>query len=139
MHRRRGQGTAELALMIPFLFALIFLCIEFALYFGAIHWDDYAAFAMARSVQVGGDARSVGHMLLDGHVTRTATTTPGSDRATVHQPWTVDTPGASQLLGSMDFDVTMVLGPDERLYEGRVNRLYRDNDLGGPHDARAWP
>ena len=129
--RRRGQGAVEFALMIPLLFAALFMCIEFAFYFGVIHWDNYAAFAAARSVQVGGDAQKAADLLLDGNATSLASLSEGESSATVHQPWESGLPGIEQLMGDMDFSVTVVLGKDEELYEGQISALteqYADNN-----------
>ena len=131
MHRRRGQATAEFALMLPLVLALLFLCVEFALFAGVIHWDTYAAFAMARSVQAGGDAEGTGRLLLDGRLTGLATASPGWDRARVRQPWRPDAPGVVGILGDLDSELTVVLGPDEYRYEGRAHPPLTDNNGGG--------
>lgn len=129
---RRGQATTEFALMIPLLFALLFMVIEFAFYFGAIHYANYAAFVTARGVQVGEDSGSdVKNLIMNGNVTRNASISTSSIGATVSQPWEVDMPGISQLLGDIGFDVTAVLGSEEIQYEGQVNPMYADNNGGG--------
>lgn len=130
--RRRGQGTTEFALMIPLLFAIAFFVIEFAFYFGTIHWDNYAAFAAARSVQVGGSYNNVDTYLLDGNITGDASLSTGRDRATVRQPYEVDMPGIEQLVGDIDFEVTVVLGPEEAKYENQISSLtqkFADNNM----------
>ncbi|MFH1465544.1 MAG: TadE family protein [Pseudomonadota bacterium] len=128
----RGQATVEFALMIPLLFALLFMCIEFAFYFGAIHYDNYAAFVTARGVQVGEDSASaVESMLLNGNVSKNASISTDDSSATVQQLWRVDTPGLHQVLGDIDFSVTAVLGPEEFRYEGQVNPQFADNNGGG--------
>ncbi len=132
IHRRRGQSTVELALLMPLLFALLFMCIEFAFYFGAIHYDNYAAYVTARGVQVGEDAASdVEQWVLNGNVTGDASISTTDSSATVDQPWEVDLPGINQLLGEIDFQVTAVLGSEEFQYEGQVNPTYADNNGGG--------
>ncbi len=129
---RGGQSTVEFAIMIPLLFAILFMCIEFAFYFGAIHYDNYAAFSTARGVQVGEDSASdVQSQLLNGNATGGASISASSSSATVSQPWTVDMPGIKQLLGDIDFNVTAVLGSEEFQYEGQVNPTYADNNGGG--------
>jgi hypothetical protein len=129
---RRGQATTEFALMIPLLFALLFMVIEFAFYFGAIHYANYAAFVTARGVQVGEDSGSdVKNLIMNGNVTRNASISTSSVGATVSQPWEVDMPGINQLLGDIGFDVTAVLGSEEIRYEGQVNPMYADNNGGG--------
>ncbi len=130
--QRSGQAAVELALLIPLLLAILFMCIEFAYYFGAIHYDNYAAFVTARGVQVGEDSASdVESWLLDGNVTNDASISTSSSSATVTQPWEVDLPGISQLLGDIGFDVTVVLGSEEIQYEGRHNAQWADNNGGG--------
>jgi hypothetical protein len=129
---RRGQATTEFALMLPLLFALLFMVIEFAFYFGAIHYANYAAFVTARGVQVGEDSASdVQSLIMNGNVTRNASISASSASATVSQPWEVDMPGINQLLGDIGFDVTAVLGSEEIRYEGQVNPMYADNNGGG--------
>jgi hypothetical protein len=128
----RGQATVEFALMMPLLFALLFMCIEFALYFGAIHYDNYAAFVTARGVQVGEDsAQQVESWLLNGNVSQDANISTDDSSATVSQRWRVDTPGLHQVLQEMDFSVTAVLGSEEYGYEGQVNSQFADNNGGG--------
>ena len=130
--QRSGQAAVEFALLIPLLLAILFMCIEFAFYFGAVHYDNYAAFVTARGVQVGEDSASdVEGWLLDGNVTNDASITASSSSATVNQPWEVDLPGISQLLGEIGFDVTVVLGCEEFQYEGRHNPMWADNNGGG--------
>ena len=131
-HRRRGQSTVEFALLIPLLFALLFMCIEFAFYFGAIHYDNYAAFVTARGVQVGEDsADDVKDWVLNGNVTGDAEISTDDSSATVQQDWEVDLPGIKQLLGDIGFEVTAVLGSEEFAYEGQVNSQFADNNGGG--------
>ncbi len=129
---RRAQSTVEFALMVPLLFAVIFMCIEFAFYFGAIHYANYGAFVTARGVQVGEDSASdVKRLVMNGNVTRDASISTTGSSATVSQPWEVDLPGVNQLLGDIGFDVTAVLGSEEFSYEGQVNARYADNNGGG--------
>ena len=121
--------------MVPVLFMVVFAIIEFAFWFGASHYDTYAAFAGARAQQVGGSASSAAGALLDGNVTRDATVSADASMGTVtiDQPWTPDLPFTSSL-GDMAFDVTVVAGPDEEKYEGRTgNRAvrYADNNCLG--------
>jgi len=139
---RRGQGTVEFALMIPLLFGLTFLVVEFAYYFGAIHWDNYATFVAARGVQVGQSSFSTTERALlsgkihkykhDGRSYEVELETQ-DDRASVTQPWIVDTPGIEELFGGEDigFKTTVVLGSEEAQYERLVNAMYADNNVGG--------
>jgi Flp pilus assembly protein TadG len=129
--RRRGQGTVELALMIPLLLALLFMGIELAFFFGAIHWDTYAAFAAARAVEVGDDGDAAASLLLDGNVTSQARPNAGNDRASVYQPWdrSYHLYGLDQVLGTMSFTTTVVLGREEARYENRINARFADNNL----------
>ena len=137
---RRGQGTVEFALMIPLLFGIVFAVIEFAYYFGAIHWDNYATFVAARGVQVGQeDFRNTERYLLGGNLHHyshdgrqyDAELDLGSDRASVTQPWQVDFPGVEQLFdGDVGFTTTVVLGREEAQYEKIVNSEYADNNVG---------
>lgn len=130
--RRQAQSTVEFALLLPLLFALLFMVIEFAFYFGAIHYDNYAAYVTARGVQVGEDSASdVKDWVLNGNVTGDASISTSSSSATVDQPWEVDLPGINQLLGDIDFQVTAVLGSEEYRYEGQVNPSFADNNGGG--------
>lgn len=127
-----GQATVEFALMLPLLFAILFMCIEFAFYFGAIHYANYAAFVTARGVQVGEDSASdVQQLIMNGNVTRGANISAGGSSATVSQPWEVDMPFVRDILGDIGFDVTAVLGSEEYRYEGQVNPTYADNNGGG--------
>jgi len=128
----QGQATVEFALMLPLLFAILFMCIEFAFYFGAIHYANYAAFVTARGVQVGEDSASdVQNLIMNGNVTADAGISTNSYSATVRQPWEVDMPGVEQLLGEIGFSVTSVMGKEEFSYEGQVNARYADNNGGG--------
>ncbi len=118
--------------MLPLLFAILFMVIEFAFYFGAIHYANYAAFVTARGVQVGEDSASdVQNLIMNGNVTNDASIRTGGSSATVTQPWEVDMPGVEQLLGDIGFSVTAVLGSEEYAYEGQVNPRYADNNGGG--------
>lgn len=129
---RGGQSTVEFALLLPLLFAILFMVIEFAFYFGAIHYANYGAFVTARGVQVGEDSASdVQRLVMNGNVASLATISTNGSSATVSQPWQVDMPGVNQLLGDIGFDVTAVLGSEEYRYEGQVNPTYADNNGGG--------
>jgi len=130
--RRRGQATVEFALLLPLLLAILFMFVEFAFYFGSIHYANYAAFVTARGVQVGEDAASdVERLVMNGNVTEEASISTDSSSASAQQPWQVDMPGIRQLLGEIGFDVTVVLGSEELQYEGQVNPTYADNNGGG--------
>ena len=128
MRPRRGQAAVELALVLPLLLALLLLGVEFALLAAVIHWDTLAAVAAARAVQTGGDARAAARLLLDGGATRRAVVTPRWDRASVRQPWGAGVPGTGPFLGSLDLELTVVLGPREARYEGRTHPPCTDND-----------
>jgi TadE-like protein len=130
--RRAGQSTVEFAMMIPVIFAALFLVVELAFFFGSTHYVNYAAFAGARAQQVGESASEAAGMLLDGNVTRDASIRPGSASVTIEQPWQMDLPFTSGF-GSFDYEVTVVAGPREALYEGRSgtrSTRYGDNQCG---------
>lgn len=130
---RRGQATVELALMIPLIFAVLFFVVQFAFFLGDTHYVNYAAFAGARAQQVGGDGQGAAEMLLDGNATRLATVSAGGESVSVSQPWSLDLP-FTDTFGDLDFDVTVVAGPDEERYEGtsgRLPQLYADNNCRG--------
>lgn len=133
--RRTGQASVELTLMVPLLFAVLFLIVELAFFFGDTHYVNYAAFAAARAQQVGGDADRAASMLLDGNATSSAHVSTDSSGGTVQieQDWPLDLP-FTDIFGDLDFDVTVVAGPDEEQYEGRSGRLtglYADNNCRG--------
>jgi hypothetical protein len=133
--RRRGQASVELVLVLPILFMVIFAIVELALFLGATHYVNYAAFAGARAQQVGEDADAATRMLLDGNITRDTRVrserSQGSVR--VRQRWRRDMPFQIGM-GDLDFEVTVVAGPDEEKYEGRTlgnASRYADNNCRG--------
>ncbi|MDP2312793.1 MAG: pilus assembly protein [Pseudomonadota bacterium] len=134
MRLRRGQSTVEFAIMIPVIFAALFLIVELAFFFGSTHYVNYAAFTAARAQQVGESATDAAGLLLDGNVTRQATVSAntGSGSVTVEMPWEMDLPFTSGF-ASFDYDVTVVAGPEEAQYEGRTgsrSTRYGDNQCG---------
>ena len=134
MKPRRGQSTVEFAIMIPVIFAGLFLIVELAFFFGSTHYVNYAAFTAARAQQVGESATDAADLLLDGGITRDATVSAntGSGSVKIELPWQMDLPFTSEF-GDFDYDVTVVAGPEEAQYEGRTgNRStrYGDNQCG---------
>lgn len=133
-HGRRGQASVELALMVPLLFAVLFCIVELAFFFGDTHYVNYAAFSAARAQQVGGDAERAASMLLDGNATSSARVSADAGGSVkVSQDWPMSLP-FTESFGDLDFDVTVVAGPDEEQYEGRSGRLpqlYADNNCRG--------
>ncbi len=132
--KRRGQSTVELAIMIPVIFALLFLVVELAFFFGSTHYVNYAAFVGARAQQVGESATDAAGLLLDGNVTRDASVraSAGAGTVTIDQPWQMDLPFTSTF-SDFDYDVTVVAGPEEARYEGKTgnrSRRYGDNQCG---------
>lgn len=133
---RRGQSTVEFAIMIPVIFAALFLIVELAFFFGSTHYVNYAAFSAARGQQVGESATDATDLLLDGNVTSAATVRANTGAGTVkiEMPWQMDLPFTSGF-GDFDYDVTVVAGPEEARYEGttgngiRADR-YGDNQCG---------
>ena len=135
-------------MMVPVIFAVLFAVIEYAYYFGAVHYVNYATFAAARAQQtsagggdVTGNVDEVKRLLLHGNVTKQATFTPegnadprsadGSVDSTL--PWTPDTPFFKDVMGDMTVSMTMVLGSPECGYEDvaeetkGLTALYQDN------------
>jgi Flp pilus assembly protein TadG len=131
--KRRGQSTVELAIMMPVIFAALFLVVELAFFFGSTHYANYAAFVGARAQQVGESATDATGLLLDGNVTSAANVraSTGAGSVTVEVPWTMDLPFTSGF-GDFDYDVTAVAGPEEARYENTTNRgsRYGDNQCG---------
>lgn len=131
--RRVGQSSVELVLTVPLLFALLFLIVELAFFFGGTHYANYAAFSGARAQQVGERAEDATDLLLDGNATRDATVSSDDSSVTVDQPWPMDLPFVD-MFGDFDFTVTSVAGPDEEDYEGtsgRLSNMYADNQCDG--------
>ncbi len=133
---RKGQATVEFALLVPFIFAFLFLVIELGFFFGDTMYVTYAAFAGARAQQVGEDASDATDLLLDGNMTRTATVSASRSRGTVtvRHRWPTSLPFVNQIVSNLDFDVTVVAGPNEEDYEGRSGALpsrYADNNCRG--------
>ncbi len=139
---RTGQSTVEFAMMIPIIFAILFAVIEYAYYFGAIHYVNYATFAAARAQQTsasdsaaGGNVSGVADVLLHGNVTKDASLTedPSTGMVTAQLPWTPDTPGFKEIMGDMTVSMSVTLGAPECNYEvnaeasSGVVGLYQDN------------
>jgi hypothetical protein len=132
---RRGQASVELVLMLPILFGVLFMLVEFAFFFGDTHYVNYAAFAGARAQQVGARAEDATRMLLDGNVTRDTRVRPSRSQGsvTILQRWRKDLP-FERGTGDLDFEVTVVAGPNEEDYEGRTRvnpARYADNNCRG--------
>lgn len=129
---RRGQSTVEFAIMIPVIFVALFLIVELAFFFGSTHYLNHAAFVGARAQQVGEDGEAAAGLLLDGNVTRDASVSAGDSSVTIEQPWEMDLPFLSTF-SDLDYDVTVVAGPEEAQYEGRTgsrSTRYGDNQCG---------
>ena len=129
--RQRGQSTVEFMLMVPVLFAILFFVVEMGLYFTTIHYGTYAAFATARSQQVGfspmhGDVSAVSDLILTGAVWESGAAQSvmvGGEAAGVRIKLKdfekkIPFPFIRNLLPSMTFATQVNLGPDERDYEG---------------------
>lgn len=134
MKPRRGQSTVEFAIMIPVIFGVLFMIVELAFFFGSTHYVNYAAFTAARAQQVGESATDAAGLLLDGNVTRSATVSAnaGSGSVKIRMPWQTDLPFAHGV-GSFDYDVTVIAGPEESRYEGLTgtrSTRYGDNQCG---------
>jgi hypothetical protein len=134
MHPRRGQSTVEFAIMIPVIFAGLFLIVELAFFFGSTHYVNYTAFSAARAQQVGESATDAADILLDGGLTRDASVraNTGAGSVKIDMPWAMDLPFLSTF-GDLDYDVTVVAGPEEAKYEGRTgnrSQRYGDNQCG---------
>ncbi|MCB9796207.1 MAG: pilus assembly protein [Alphaproteobacteria bacterium] len=124
--RRSGQSTTEFALMLPLIFAIVFAVIEYAYYFGAIHYVNYATFSAARALQANDDADAVASSLLSGNmvdmnsgqVSVSTDRTTGTVTSTFN--WSAQTPGFRQLMGSMRAQMSVTMGPPECTYESRT-------------------
>lgn len=134
--RRRGQGTVEFALMLPIVFVLLFSVIEYAYYFGAIHYTNYSTYSAARAKLGNDDIGSVEDALLTGNVTSGVTLNEQSNGVRAQMPWTAQTPGFKQIMGNMGVEMEVTLGPAECQYElqmipGVTNDpfFYSDNQL----------
>jgi Flp pilus assembly protein TadG len=133
---RAGQGTVEFALMLPIILAVLFSVIEYAYYFGAVHYTNYATFSAARA-KLGND--SIGNVedaLLTGNVTSGVTLTEQTNGVRAQMPWTAQTPGFKQIMGDMGVTMEVTIGPAECQYElkqipGVTNdpSFYSDNQL----------
>jgi Flp pilus assembly protein TadG len=133
--RRRGQATVEFALMVPVIFMVLFAAVELGFLFADTHYTTYAAFAGARAQQVGQSASEATDMLLDGGLTRNARVQASSSNGSVQikHVWPLDLPMLAGF-GNIDYDVTVVAGPNEAKYEnrsGNLSRQYADNNGGG--------
>ncbi len=141
-HRsRQGQSAVEFALMLPLIFAVLFVVIEYSYYFGAIHYMNYATFTAARAVQ-GNDAAGLEDIkgeLLTGNVTSPDGGDIGGDitvddsSATGELNWVPQMPGFQWVMGDnpMDVDMKVTLGSPDCQYENQIaNPAYVDNNLG---------
>jgi len=118
--RRKGQGTVEFALLLPIIFVLLFSVIEYAYYFGSVHYTNYAAFSAARAKLANEEIGPVGDALLTGNVTSGVTLSEQSNGVRAQMPWTAQTPGFKQIMGDMSVNMEVTLGPAECQYELRV-------------------
>lgn len=144
--RQRGQSTVEFMLMVPVLFAILFFVIEMGLYFTSVHYGTYAAFAIARSQEVGfaptyNSVPKVANLILTGALWDSGSAVAVSDARTGLVSGVavqlndfeskVPFPFIKPLLPAMNFDTRVYLGPDERGYEGVEGRAadQYDNNL----------
>ena len=136
--RSRGQGTVEFLLLLPIILMLLFSVIEYAYYFGGVHYTNYAAFSAARANIANEGTSGVEDELLTGNVTSGVQLELNSNRTGIRatMPWTAQTPGFKQIMGDMGVTMEVVLGPAECEYEGQpigedTPDLYSDNKLKG--------
>ena len=115
--KREGQGTVEFALLLPIILVLLFSVIEYAYYFGAVHYTNYATFSAARANLANEDVSGVEDALLTGNVTSGVTLEINDNGATAELPWTAQTPGFKQIMGDMGVRMEVILGPPECQYE----------------------
>lgn len=134
--KREGQGTVEFALLLPIILVLLFSVIEYAYYFGAVHYTNYAAFSAARANLANEDVSGVEDALLTGNVTSGVSLQINGNGATAQLPWTAQTPGFKQIMGDMGVQMEVILGPPECQYELQaipastsMPALYSDNQL----------
>lgn len=121
---RRGQSTAEFALMIPLILALLFAVIEYAYYLGALNYVNYATFSAARGFSVSDDPTAIASDLLtgnmvdygDGDVTVDVDASTGTVTSTLL--WEATSPGFRQLMGEMDASMSVTMGEPECVHEG---------------------
>ena len=135
IQKRSGQSTVEFALLLPLMLALLFSVIEYAYYFGAVHYTNYTTFTAARAKLANEDISAVGDALLTGNVTSSVTLDEQSDGVRASLPWTAHTPGFKQIMGDMGVEMEVTLGPAECQYElqpfpnGSLPSDYSDNQL----------
>lgn len=115
--------------MIPLIFALLFAVIEYAYYLGALNYVSYATFAGARAVQANDDPREAMGMLLTGNMVEFTNGVGGDVRLQLDNAtgavqstllWEAQTPGFNQVMGVMDAQMTVTLGPPECEYESQA-------------------
>jgi len=128
---RSGQATVELALMLPIIMMVFFLLFELSFFFASVSYVQYTAFTAARAQQVGQDSVEVSRMLMTGTLVRNGIIRPSrsGEKVTIFQKWKFDLPFLSTF-GNLDYDLTVVAGPDEEGYEGRSGgnaARYADN------------
>ncbi len=122
--RRKGQSTAEFALMLPIIFGLLFAVIEYAYYLGALNYVNYATFSAARGLEVSDDPEAIVQDLLTGRMVDygtgdvTITTNPTTGSVTSTLIWEATSPGFEQLMGNMDASMTVTMGERECRHEG---------------------
>lgn len=140
--RRKGQSTAEFALMLPIIFGLLFAVIEYAYYLGALNYVNYATFSAARGLQVSDDPEAVVQDLLTGRmvdyasgdVSIVSNSTTGTVTSTLI--WEATSPGFEQLMGEMDASMTVTMGERECNHEG-TDRLGRVAAVGNTAVTRS--
>ncbi len=107
----------EFALLLPIILVLLFSVIEYAYYFGAVHYTNYATFSAARAKVGGEDLSGVEDALLTGNVTSGVTLQDDTYGVRAELPWTAQTPGFKQIMGDMGVSMEVILGPAECGYE----------------------
>ncbi len=131
--RQRGQSTVEFMLMLPVIFSMLFFVIQMGLYFTTVHYGTYAAFATARSQQVGfsdtySSAKEVSDLILTGAVWGSAVVGVEStmgDESGISVSLTdferlVPFPFITKLMPNTKFKTSVYLGPRECEYEYRA-------------------
>lgn len=126
----------EFALLLPIILVLLFSVIEYAYYFGAVHYTNYATFTAARAKIANEDVSGVEDALLTGNVTSGVVLQEQTNGVQAQLPWTAQTPGFKQIMGDMGVEMEVILGPAECGYElqaipgaSNLPSLYSDNQL----------
>ena len=134
--KKKGQGTVEFALLLPLILALLFAVIEYAYYFGAVHYTNYATYTAARAKVGNEDISQIEDALLTGNVTQYVSFQDQGNGVRATLPWEAHTPGFKQIMGDMGVSMEVTLGPPECGYElqqiptaTNLPEFYSDNRL----------